>query len=160
MRYSQKPKRSFIPLVLLIIIGGGVYFFNNTSIPDSSAPSTTTSNNQTVPENTDSQTGELPVSSGMPVPSATPVVDKIVTHNVSIENFSFNQKSLIMKKGDTVVWTNNDSAPHTVTGGAGGPASGTLARGETYSFTFNNVGSFAYHCNFHPSMTGTVTVTQ
>ena len=83
-----------------------------------------------------------------------------VTRSVNIQNFSFDQTPLTIKQGDTVVWTNKDSAPHTVTGDNGGPSSGTLNQNQTYSFTFINNGSFAYHCNFHPSMKGTVTVTQ
>ena len=61
-----------------------------------------------------------------------------------------------IKKGDMVVWTNKDSAPHTVTGD--GLNSGTLSGGQTYSFAFNTAGTFSYKCNFHPSMTGKVIV--
>ena len=62
----------------------------------------------------------------------------------------------MVKKGDTVVWTNKDSAPHTVTGGS--LNSGTLSGGQTYSFTFNAAGTVSYACSFHPSMTGKVVV--
>src|SRR5262245_46739842 len=48
-----------------------------------------------------------------PTPVTTPTPQ---TYNVTIQNFSFNQSALTVKKGDTVVWTNKDSAPHTVTG--------------------------------------------
>jgi plastocyanin len=62
-----------------------------------------------------------------------------------------------------VRWTNtttNDD-PRTVTRDAGvnnGPNSGILDKGETYTFTFNTVGSFPYHSGF-ADMHGTVTVT-
>ncbi len=81
-----------------------------------------------------------------------------VTHNISIAGFAFGPSSLSVKKGDTVVWTNNDSAPHTVTGS--GLNSPTLGSGQKYTFTFNSAGTFRYHCNFHPSMQGSVTVAQ
>ena len=80
-----------------------------------------------------------------------------VTHAVAIQNFAFAQSALTVKKGDTVVWTNKDSAPHTVTGD-GGLDSGTLSGGQTYSFTFATAGTFSYKCNFHPSMAGKVIV--
>jgi plastocyanin len=48
---------------------------------------------------------------------------------------------------------------HTVTGDNGGPSSQPLATGQSYSFTFNTAGTFAYHCSIHPSMTGMVIVT-
>lgn len=79
---------------------------------------------------------------------------------VVISNFSFSPAKLTVVKGTTVVWTNQDSAPHTVTGTGGGPASGTLNQGESYSYTFDQAGSFGYRCSIHPSMTGTVTVTE
>ncbi len=81
------------------------------------------------------------------------------THSVLIQSFAFSEKSLTIKKGETVVWSNKDSAPHTVTGAAGGPASATLNSGGAYSFTFNTAGTFEYHCAFHPSMKGTIIVT-
>jgi plastocyanin len=35
-----------------------------------------------------------------------------------------------------------------------------LARGESYSFTFNDAGSIPYHCSPHPYMKGSVTVVE
>lgn len=93
------------------------------------------------------------VSSKTPTPVPVPV-----THAVTIQNFSFNSSSIIVKKGDTVVWTNNDAVGHTVTGDNGGPASSTISPGGTYSFKFNTAGTFGYHCSIHPSMTGTIIV--
>jgi plastocyanin len=79
---------------------------------------------------------------------------------VAIEGFAFTPANLTVKKGTTVTWTNKDSAPHTVTGEDGGPDSATLQPNDTYQFTFSEVGSFAYHCNFHTSMVAKVTVTE
>jgi plastocyanin len=76
---------------------------------------------------------------------------------VSIANFAFSPASVTIKKGDSVTWTNNDSATHTVTGD-GGISSGDIAQGKTYTKKFDTVGSFAYRCAIHPSMTGTVVV--
>jgi heme/copper-type cytochrome/quinol oxidase subunit 2 len=43
--------------------------------------------------------------------------------------------------------------------GQTGPDSDLLSPGQSYSFTFNQAGTFHYHCKIHPEMTGTVTVT-
>lgn len=83
------------------------------------------------------------------------------TNKVAISNFSFSPSSITVKKGTTVTWTNHDSAAHTVaeTDGKTGPNSQDIATDQSYSFTYNSTGTFAYHCSIHPEMTGTVTVT-
>ncbi len=107
----------------------------------------------------------IPVPKPAPTPTVAPTPTSAptstlapVTRSVSIQSFAFSSSALTVHKGDTIVWTNKDAAPHTVTGTNGGPSSGTLSQGGTYSFTFNSVGTFNYICNFHPSMTGKVTV--
>jgi amicyanin len=83
------------------------------------------------------------------------------TPEVSISNFAFSPTDITVKKGTKVTWTNNDSVAHTVTADSGkGPDSELLQNGQTYSFTFNEVGTFNYHCTPHPQMHGTVTVTE
>ncbi len=77
---------------------------------------------------------------------------------VQIALFSFSPSTIQIHKGTMVTWTNKESALHTVTGDSGGPSSPTLKMGESYSYTFNTLGSFPYHCALHPSMKGTVTV--
>jgi plastocyanin len=79
---------------------------------------------------------------------------------VTIQNFAFNPATISVKVGTKVTWTNQDSAGHTVTFDTGSDTSDTLAQGATYDHTFDAAGSFAYHCKIHPTMKGTVTVTQ
>jgi plastocyanin len=80
--------------------------------------------------------------------------------SVLIQNFAFAATTLTVKKGTVVTWTNNDTAPHTVTGDNGGPSSGNLSKGQSYSYTFDTVGVFPYHCTIHSNMKGTVIVTE
>lgn len=74
--------------------------------------------------------------------------------------------------GDTVTWINDDLTSHTATSGS--PESGSTGmfggtddspeiigpEGDTQSFTFDEAGEFEYYCTLHPSMVGTVIVTQ
>jgi len=91
--------------------------------------------------------------------NAGPAVHTSAKSDVSISNFSFDPGTITVNKGMAVVWTNNDSVGHTVTADQGtGPASSLLNPGETYAYTFNEPGTFSYHCSIHPSMKGTVTV--
>jgi plastocyanin len=92
-----------------------------------------------------------------PTPTPTP---QPTSASINISNFAFSPAAITVKKGTKVTWTNQDGASHTVTGDNGGPASGTLANGASYSFTFTQTGIFSYHCAIHPSMTASVTVTQ
>jgi plastocyanin len=75
---------------------------------------------------------------------------------------AFSPADITVKKGTTVTWTNQDSVAHTVveTDGQDGPKSNDLNNGQSYTFTYNTVGAFKYHCSIHPMMTGTVTVTE
>jgi amicyanin len=85
----------------------------------------------------------------------------VATNKVSISNFTFSPASIKVKVGDTVTWTNHDSIGHTVTAdspSSDAPASDTLVKGKSYSFTFTKAGTYTYHCEPHPYMKGTVTV--
>lgn len=69
---------------------------------------------------------------------------------VDIKDFSYVPESITVSTGTTVVWTNRDSAPHTVT--ADSFDSGRLDQGQTFTYTFNQAGAFEYWCTIHPSM--------
>ena len=77
---------------------------------------------------------------------------------ISIADFAFEGVTEVAV-GTTIVVTNDDSATHTWTALDGTFDSGALAQGDTFEFTFTEPGEFAYQCNFHPSMTGTLVVT-
>ena len=80
------------------------------------------------------------------------------THYIDIQGFAYSPSSITINVGDTIVWTNYDSASHTVTSNDGTFDSGGISTGSTFSFTFTNAGTFNYHCSPHPNMTGSVTV--
>ncbi len=85
------------------------------------------------------------------------------TNQVTYKSFAIVQKSIKVKKGTTVTWTNEDSAKHDVTPDKETDefkASELFGKGETYSHTFSTVGTYAYHCSPHPYMKGTVEVTE
>ncbi len=77
---------------------------------------------------------------------------------VAIQGFSFDPATVTIDAGDCVTWTNKDSVTHTVTSDEGVFDSGNLSKGGTFEFTFVEPGTYNYHCEIHPSMTGTVVV--
>jgi plastocyanin len=78
--------------------------------------------------------------------------------DVEIRDFSFDPASVTIAVGDSVRWTNMDSAVHTIDGGMF--RSGALAQGESYSYTFTKAGTYYYMCTVHPyQTTGQIIVT-
>lgn len=83
------------------------------------------------------------------------------TKTVTISGMHFMPATLKIKVGTKVKWVNHDGMPHTVTwNGKYGFANKVLAPGaSTPLITFGKVGTFRYHCAYHP-MGGTVVVTK
>jgi amicyanin len=78
---------------------------------------------------------------------------------VLIKNFAFSPAELKIKVGETVLWVNQDAAPHKLESDSGTEInSETLSNAQTYSHTFQTAGTYAYHCSIHPSMKASVTV--
>jgi plastocyanin len=79
---------------------------------------------------------------------------------VSIDNFAFDPKELVVTAGDTVTWVNTDDVAHTVTSKAAPPLfdSKNLHTGDTFSFEFKTPETYNYFCKPHPYMTGMVIV--
>ena len=87
---------------------------------------------------------------------------------VTISNYSYSPGVITITAGGSVKWTNDDAVTHSVTADGGGFASdlsggmmdpyGGTSGGGTFSHNFASSGSFAYHCIYHPTMHGTVTV--
>ena len=81
------------------------------------------------------------------------------TYKVLIQHMAFQPQTLSIARGDTVEWTNTMSMQHTVTPDDGEfPGSGPLGPNTTFSHRFDAAGTIAYHCDFHPDMTGQVVV--
>jgi plastocyanin len=78
--------------------------------------------------------------------------------DTSSKGFSPESITVVLGVNNTVIWTNDDSSPHTVTANNGAFESGNLAPGQSYSFTFTTAGVYQYHCTYHPWMVGTVVV--
>jgi plastocyanin len=72
----------------------------------------------------------------------------------------FDPKTVEVAPGTTVCWKNQGGWLHTATSDTGVFDSGVIhhAVDNTYSFTFDKVGSFAYHDALNPELTGMVNV--
>ena len=90
----------------------------------------------------------------------TQIQKKQATRTVVIQNFSFKPAHITVKRGTRVTWINRDMTKHTATASNGAFDSGVLRPGQSYSHTFKTAGrTNNYHCEIHPFMRGSVTVT-
>jgi plastocyanin len=82
-----------------------------------------------------------------------------LSSTVSIDNFSFTPKTLTVKAGTTVTWTNRDDIPHGIASSNNAFAkSKPLDTDDSYSFTFTTPGAYQYFCYIHPHMVGSIIV--
>jgi len=111
------------------------------------------------PASTATKTMSMPAgdaSSGADAP-ATVELHRHVVH-VKIVNFAFRPAHLVVSRGTRVVWTNEDSDPHTVTTDRRGFSSQALNTGKSYTLVARKQGQFPYHCTIHPFMHGMLVV--
>lgn len=80
------------------------------------------------------------------------------THAITIQGMAFSPAEITISRGDTIRFTNNDSAPHTATFRSAGKDTGRLSQGQSAELTFETAGSYDYFCAVHPSMRGRVIV--
>ena len=95
----------------------------------------------------------------------------IVPGASTLTDTAFSPNSIEVTVGQTVVWTNDDSAFHTVTSGTAGATdvgkefdsgltgpTALTSKGKTFEHTFDRIGDYPYFCTLHPGMVGTVIV--
>jgi plastocyanin len=75
---------------------------------------------------------------------------------VTMQQFAFAPAEVSVPAGATVTWTNRDAVPHSVTASDGSFDSGPIEPGKSFEWTASQ--SAAYHCVYHPSMTGSLRV--
>lgn len=79
-------------------------------------------------------------------------------------NKCFVDSEVTIDVGSEVVWSNDDTASHTITSGNpktgpdGNFDSGLFSSGKTFSYKFEEEGEYPYFCLVHPWMQGTVIV--
>ena len=77
---------------------------------------------------------------------------------VNIQPRGFNRAQLPVEPGTTVKWINLGTKPQTVTADDGSFDSGVLQRGQSFSFKFDELGTWTYHSETTPTMRGSVIV--
>lgn len=110
-----------------------------------------------------------------PPSAADADADDEAGHQVVMRNMAFGPKSLEVHVGEAVTWVNQDSMGHTVsaddpaqwgTPGSGDSSADWMQKGDSWSHTFTEPGTYKYYCKPHASgpmgarqgMVGTIVV--
>jgi plastocyanin len=97
--------------------------------------------------------------SPMPTPSPATAADVTITILGMNGSNSYSPSAAAVKVGQTVAWRNSDSIAHTATGT--GFDTGAIAGGTTSApIRVTAAGTITYHCSIHPTMVGSLNVTQ
>ena len=79
------------------------------------------------------------------------------THRVVIRGLKYQPETLVVRRGDAVVWVNDDPMPHTVTS-AGDFDSRSIDPGQSWRFVTRRAGTYPYVCTLHSNMRATLQV--
>ncbi|HET7119943.1 MAG TPA: cupredoxin family copper-binding protein [Solirubrobacterales bacterium] len=149
MRSKPLLVAALVALSLGLVACGGSGSDSSSGEAETVAPSSEeTEQSGGVASGTDETTESKPAPSG----------EAAKSEKVEIVEFSYGPDPVVVQAGGKVTWQNQDTAPHTATADDGSFDTGTIEKGKLGSATFKEAGTFAYHCEIHPTMHGTVEV--
>lgn len=90
--------------------------------------------------------------------SEAPKPLKLPEQVVAIKGFAFTPATLTVAAGTPIRWVNKHNVFHTSTSDKTAWDSGMINPGASWVRTFEQPGTYAYHCTPHPFMVGTVVV--
>lgn len=79
-------------------------------------------------------------------------------YTVVMANMSFGKLPAGVKVGDTILWVNKDTVPHTATA-RDRSFDVRVQQGQSASMVVKKAGNIAFYCIYHPAMRGTLAVT-
>lgn len=152
-------------VVLLVGLGAGWYFLQGGKPATQIAVPTPTPTLEPLVTSEAQPPATGAAGAGMEKGGVPSVMGKVsVTYGAS----GFAPNSVTVKKGTTVVWTNQNQGGMWVASAVhpthqllpGFDQLRSVASGGTYEYSFTKVGTWKYHNNVQPSDTGTVVVTE
>jgi len=152
-------KKTILITIIILIIGTGGYFLLKKNYPSPATVSvlSVNSNSAVSPgpgSNSSLNPAQTPDSTPNPGPAQpSPQEPRSI---IIIKGFAFNPSDVKIKAGATIIWENQDTAPHKIKSETFN--SGDLGNGDRFEFKFNTKGTFDYICGIHPSMHGRIIV--
>jgi plastocyanin len=77
---------------------------------------------------------------------------------INIKDFMFAPTDLSIPVGTKVTWVNDDQVPHTVMETHKAFHSAALDTDDSFTYQFDNAGTFEYFCALHPQMVARIVV--
>jgi plastocyanin len=95
----------------------------------------------------------------LPAPtSADAALQSADEHDVAISAFTFQPAVLTVNVGESVTWMNTDGVPHTSTAALNHLWGHLVTSTDSFTYTFDTPGTYAYFCEMHPAMVGSINV--
>lgn len=171
-------KTALAIIAALVVLAGGWWYYS-TQMPGSSATSTPQTTQNTTDNTTGSNSNGNQGSTTVNINIDASVNDAPTTATVSLGSSGFSPRSVTIKKGGTVTWTNAGSGEmwvatashptHTVYSNttleqhcddATDTAFDQCENGDSYSFKFDKTGTWNYHNHSNSSQFGSVVVVE
>jgi len=136
-----------IPIIGLIYYSGMIFEISN---PEETNPE------ETNPEEINLQ-NDFVIAPDVVIPM------KVSRPGCDIEDICYIPSNIVVEKGKSVTWLNEDSSFHSVTSGfypepSGFFDSGHLDPYQSYTLSFDEIGTYDYFCTLHPWMFAQVIV--
>lgn len=150
-------------IIVLMLVGAGVFLWNATA----PAPEETALPLPTIEEVAEpTLPAETPHAGATVSPVSAPETAPVSTATIAMDETGFEPKTITVKSGTAVTFVNNGQAPHWPASALhpthqvlpGFDALRGLATGESYTYTFKQVGSWNYHDHLNLEFSGTVIV--
>jgi plastocyanin len=113
-----------------------------------------------VEEGAEDAAGEVEQGAEDAADAPAPSGDAVRSAKVEIVDFAYQPDPVTIEEGGKVTWINRDAEAHTATADDGSFDTGNLGEGKLGSASFKEPGEYAYFCELHPSMRGTVEVVE
>ena len=113
--------------------------------------------------NEDYNSEEFSLENDFLIPPDVVIPMKVSRPGCDIEDICYIPSNIIVEKGKSVTWVNEDSSFHSVTSGFYGEPtelfdSGYLDPYQSYTLSFDEYGVYDYFCTLHPWMKAQVIV--
>jgi len=106
---------------------------------------------------------EISLQDDFIIPPDVVIPIKVSRPGCDLEDVCYIPSNIVVEKGKSVTWLNEDSSFHSVTSGFYPEPSGLFDSGhldpyESYTLSFDNLGTYDYFCTLHPWMKAQVIV--